>query len=215
MQPQPWIKPRVKELGKTLAGLGAAMGGLDGSRITEIMAGTRRVQSNEVALMSAYLELPYEVVYSRLFGSVPSLTGDVRTAQAVANGAQDKLRVFAARDVGGGIVELSDGPALMLPSFASESIPDAFSCYVVTDHMTPAYERGDCLLINPLQPAAPGNDVLLISGGDGEPRRAALRRLTGISDSHWLVRQWNPDKSEKFDRKTWHTAYRVEAVKRR
>jgi hypothetical protein len=214
MQPQPWIKPRVKELGKTLTGLGEAMGGLDGSRITEIMAGTRRVQSAEVPLMAAYLELPYETVYSRLFGTVPSVGGDVRSARPAQWGEdQGKLRVFAARDLGGGIVELAgDTAEVALP--AGQSIPNAFNCYVTTDHMSPAYEQGDDLRVNPMLPVAPGNDVLLVSGSNGDPLKGALRRLVGYSDTHWNVKQWNPEKNEKFDRKLWRPL-RVESVKRR
>lgn len=215
MQPQPWIKPRCKELGKTLKGLGEAMGGLDGSRITEIIAGTRRVDAQEVQPMADYLQLSYEVVYGRLFGSVPSIGGDVKNAQRAAIAQPDELRVFAARDLGGGIVELSDEPALRIPSFTSTTAADAFACYVVTEHMSPAYEIGDCLLINPVQPAAPGNDVLLISGGAGELRKGALRHLVSFTETHWVVKQLNPPKSEKFDRKTWHTAYKVGAVQRR
>jgi hypothetical protein len=214
MQPQPWIKPRVRELGKTLTGLGQAMGGLDGSRITEIMAGTRRVQSAEVSKMAAYLELPYEVVYGRLFGSVPSISGDVRNARPAHLGRDlDELRVFAARDLGGGIVELSaDTAELAFP--VSQAVPKPFNCYVITDHMSPAYEQGDDLRINPTLPVAPGNDVLLVAGRDGEPTRTALRRLVDYTDTHWIAKQWNPAKNEKFERKIWH-ALRVESVKRR
>lgn len=218
MQPQPWIKLRIKELpGKTLRGLGEAMGNLDAARVTEIMAGTRRVQRAEAEEMAAYLELPYDVVHSRLYGSVPPLGGDVRSPRpAQWTNQQDELRVLGVRDLGGGIVELTDDPAGkerrddLVPSG-----PGSFTCYVATDHMSPAYERGDLLMIDPIPPAAPGNDVLLISGGNGLPRKAALRKLVSITDSHWLVKQWHPEKSEKLDRETWHTAYRIDTVRRR
>lgn len=213
MQPQPWIKPRVKELGKTLKGLGDAMGGLDGSRITEIMAGTRRVDAQEVAPMAAYLELPYEVVYSRLFGSVPSLSGDVRNGRpAQPRIEQIEARIFTVRDLGGGIVELAGDTAEV--AFAAGKIPNAFNCYVTTDHMSPAYEQGDDLRINPTLPVAPGNDVLFVSGDEGHPMKGALRRLVGYTDSHWQVKQWNPEKTERLDRKTWRPL-RVESVRRR
>jgi hypothetical protein len=216
MQPQPWIKPRVKELGKTLQGLGHAMGGLDGSRITEIMAGTRRVQPTEVSKMADYLELPYEVVYGRLFGSVPSaVSGDVHRARAAITGQdQDEPRVHIVRDLGGGIVELSANTAeLALP--VSHVVPKPFNCYVSTDLMSPAYEQGDDLRVNPTLPVARNTDVLLISLQDGGvPIWATLRRLVDYSDTHWIVRQHNPPKQEKLDRKVWHPL-RVESVKRR
>lgn len=217
MIPQPWIKTRCKELGKTLKGLGQAMGELDGSRITEILAGTRRVQPVEAQAMAIYLELPYEVVSERLYGSVPTIGGDVRSQRPVQWAEPQTLPLYAARDLGGGIVELSIDPAKSVPVPAfSQPIAGAFLCYVATDHMAPAYERGDSVLINPIQPPAPGNDVLLISGGNGEPRKAALRRLLAITETHWNVKYYHPsEKTEKFDRKTWHTAMRVEAVRRR
>lgn len=214
MQPQPWIKERCKELGKTLAGLGQALGGLHSSRVTEIMAGTRRVQAGEVRPMAAYLELPYEVVYNRLFGGVPSVAGDVRGLRHAQEGRDlEELRVHPARDLGGGIVELSaDTADLAFP--VSEAVPRPFNCYVTTSHMSPAYEEGDDLRINPQLPVAAGNDVLLVSGRDGDSTRTALRRLVEKTDTHWIVKQWQPAKTEKFDRKSWH-ALRVEGVTRR
>lgn len=214
MHPQPWIKSRVREIGKTLAGLGRAMGGLDGSRITEIMAGIRRVRVDEVEPMAQFLNLPYEVVYGRLFGSVPTLGGDVRSLPT--NGTLQPLgliRLYAAKDAGGGIMSLSDDPAAVGPGAAASA--DAFDVYVTSGHMTPAYEIGDQLTIEPLQPPAPPVDVLLISGGNGLPRQATLRRLLAISETHYTAKQWNPEKTDKFDRKQWHSAFRVVAVRRR
>lgn len=213
MQPQPWIKPRAKELGKTLSGLGEAMGGLDGSRITEIMAGTRRVQYGEAKEMAAYLELPYDVVYQRLYGSVPSVSGDVRNARP-AQGVESNgdLRIFAAHDLGGGIVEISpDTAALAFP--VGHAVPKSFYCFVTTEHMFPAYEVGDDVLINPTLPIINNSDILLVAGRDNGQARATLRKLVDRTDTHWIVKQWNPIKTEKLDRKVWH-ALRVEGVKR-
>lgn len=214
MQPQPWIKPRARELGKTLSGLGEAMGGLDGARITEIMAGTRRVQPAEAKAMAAYLELPYDVVSQRLYGSIPSVSGDVRNARPAQGGLITvDLRIFAARDLGGGIVEISPDTAILAMPAGTE-VPKPFNCFVTTDHMSPAYEPGDDLQINPALPTLNGNDVLFVAGRDDGQFRATLRKLVDRTDTHWLVKQWNPVKTEKLDRKIWQ-ALRVEAVKRR
>lgn len=214
MQPQPWIKTRVKHLGKTLSGLGKAMGGLDSSRITEIMAGTRRVHAEEVRPMAAYLELPYEDVYSRLFGGVPSLAGEVRTFRAAQPEQEADQRIHPVRELAGGIVELSADTA-DIPFNTNDLTPRPFNCYVKTPHMVPAYEEGDDLRINPALPVAAGNDVLLVAPRiGGEPARAMLRRLVEKTDNFWVVKQHNPPKTEKIDRKVW-IALRVESVKRR
>ncbi len=220
MQSQPWIKLRVKELpGKTLRGLGQVMGGLDGSRLTEIMAGTRRVQQSEAEAMAVYLELPYEVVHGRLFGSIPAIGGDVRSPSYAQTTTKPpaELRVYGARDLGGGVMEFSNEPVADPAAQAFvQPTPDSYTCYVVTDHMSPAYEVGDQILINPLPPVSPGHDVLLISGGqEGTPRKATLRRLIKDLGTHWHVQQLNPPKTDKLDQKVWHTAQRVVAVKRR
>lgn len=209
MQPQPWIKLRIKELpGKSLGKLGQAMGNLDAARVTEVMAGTRRVQPREAQAMAAYLELPYETVHQRLFGSVPPIGGDVHAPRA-AQWVQQPGSVLGVRDLGGGIMELIQGP----PIFTAAS--EAFSCYVVNDLMAPALRRGDLITVTVIQPAHVEDDVLFISGKPGEPRIAALRHLVAIKDDHYVVKQWNPEKNEKLDFKTWHTALRVEYIHRR
>jgi hypothetical protein len=214
MQPQPWIKARVRELGKTLTGLGKAMGGLDGARITEIMAGTRRVQPQEAIAMARYLELPYADVYARLYGSVPSISGDVRDARAVSvEQARTTLRIFPARDLGGGIVEISpDTAAIALPD--GSSVPAPFRCYVTTDHMSPAYEVGDDLEIDPTLPVTDGSDVVLISAEQGTVVNATLRRLVSKSGNHWKVKQWNPVATEHLPISKWR-AFRVRGVIRK
>lgn len=218
MQQQSWIKPRVRDLGKTLAGLGRAMGGLDGARVTEIMAGTRRVQPQEAVAMAAYLELPVSEVYSRLYGSVPSVSGDVRDARAASvEQTRIMLRVLAARDLGGGVMEISrDTAALTVPD--GHSVPAPFRCYVTTEHMVPAYEVGDDLEVDPALPVTDGADVVLFSGGDGTVVNATLRRLLSRSETHWKVKQHNPDKSGKSEvlllRSEWR-AFRVKSVTRK
>jgi hypothetical protein len=111
-------------------------------------------------------------------------------------------------------VELSADTAGL--AFATtDAVPQPFNCYVTTTVMSPAYEEGDDLRINPALPVTGGNDVLLVAArSESQPARAMLRRLVDKTDSHWIVKQWSPVKTEKIDRKTW-SALRVESVKRR
>jgi hypothetical protein len=166
--------------------------------------------------MAAYLDMPYNEVYSRLFGSVPLVAGEVRGSRVAQSGQEEAgRRIHPARDLGGGIVELSADTA-GLAFTTSEFVPQPFNCYVTTTVMSPAYEEGDDLRINPTLPVSIGNDVLFVAARtDNLPARAMLRRLEGKTDTHWIAKLWNPvPKTEKLDRKTWF-ALRVESVKRR
>lgn len=129
-----------------------------------------------------------------------------------------KLPVYAATDMGGGIVSISKEPSAndALPRFAWD-IPGVFGIFTVTEEMSPAYERGDRPLVNPSKPVREGDDVLILTGpvGKGDTPRAALRRLVSITPTHWRAKQWNPPRIEKFDRKEWPIAFRVESKRNR
>jgi hypothetical protein len=146
------------------------------------------------------------------------LTGDVREDPVEFRWLPGKLPVFAATDMGGGIVSVSEKPSEndALPRFAWD-IPGVFGIFTVTEEMSPAYERGDRPLVNPSKPVREGDDVLILTGevGKGGTPRAALRRLVAITPTHWRVKQWNPPKIEKFDRKEWPIAFRVESKRNR
>lgn len=146
------------------------------------------------------------------------LTGDVRDDPVEFRWIEGKLPVYAATDMGGGIVSISEKPSAndALPRFAWD-IPGVFGIFTVTEEMSPAYERGDRPLVNPSKPVREGDDVLILTGevGQGGTPRAALRRLVGITPTHWRVKQWNPPKVEKFDRKEWPIAFRVESKRNR
>lgn len=146
------------------------------------------------------------------------IVGDVREDTVEFRWQPGKLPVYAATDMGGGIVSISEKPSAndALPRFAWD-IPGVFGIFTVTEEMSPAYERGDRPLVNPSKPVREGDDVLFLTGevGKGGTPRAALRRLVGITPTHWRVKQWNPPKIEKFDRREWPVAFRVESKRNR
>lgn len=146
------------------------------------------------------------------------ITGDVREDTVELRWMPGKLPVYAATDMGGGIVSISKEPSAndALPRFAWD-IPGVFGIFTVTEEMSPAYERGDRPLVNPSKPVREGDDVLILTGpvGKGDTPRAALRRLVSITPTHWRAKQWNPPRIEKFDRKEWPIAFRVESKRNR
>jgi hypothetical protein len=125
-------------------------------------------------------------------------------------GAHDLL-IYELMDLGGGIAMLSRAPVKTAPRPDDvRGILGAFGVYIATDQMEPAYLLGDFLCISPAPPARPDRDVLLMTGRPGEADvKTALRRLVSITETHWVCKQHNPAKTERFSRATWPLAYRV------
>lgn len=129
------------------------------------------------------------------------------------------LPVFGSNDVGGGVMMLTDEPTGApepRPTFAGEST-GAIGVIVEHDTMSPAYRRGDRLLLLPHKPAVPGDDVVLFSGKPGEARkvRAVVRQLLSRTETHWICHQHKPPKREKLAISDFPLCYRVESVRRR
>ena len=129
------------------------------------------------------------------------------------------LPVFGSNDVGGGVMMLTEEPTGApepRPTFAGETT-GAIGVIVEHDVMSPAYRRGDRLLLLPYKPAVPGDDVVLFSGKPGEARkvRAAVRQLVQRTETHWICAQHNPAKKEKFAVADFPLCYRIESVRRR
>lgn len=65
-----WLKQRLKELGKTQAGLGELLN-LPSSRVAEIATGKRRIQSDELPVVARYVEWPI----SKVLGMISDPSG--------------------------------------------------------------------------------------------------------------------------------------------
>jgi hypothetical protein len=199
MRPQPWIKPRVRELGKTLRGLGQAMGGLDGARLTEIMAGTRRVQPVEIEPMARYLEMPYDDVYRRLFGITPESraksdshspsTSRIDTSATVLVPLWDIVLPGAA-----------SGDQLLLSKSGSwESAPqelrlvqNSFAVRAWDDDNAPWVARGATLFVNPSKKPRDGQWGLFFGSGGvdaGEVTNPSVGLLLGRRGNSWAIQR--------------------------
>lgn len=147
------------------------------------------------------------------------ITGGVRHMPAPFGWSGSVLPVFGSSDLGGGVMMLTEepiGPPEPRPTFAGEST-GALGVIVEHDVMSPAYRRGDRLLLLPYKPAIPGDDVVLFSGKPGEARkvRAVVRQLVQRTETHWHCAQHNPAKKEKFAIADFPLCYRIESVRRR
>lgn len=147
------------------------------------------------------------------------ITGGIRQMSAPFGWGGGVLPVFGSNDYGGGVMLLTEepiGPPEPRPTFAGEAT-GAIGVIVEHDVMSPAYRRGDRLLLLPFKPANPGDDVVLFSGKPGDARkvRAVVRQLVQRTETHWICHQHNPAKREKFAISDFPWCYRVESVRRR
>src|SRR5258707_15737991 len=63
--PMPWLKDRLREIGKTAAGRARNLE-IEGPRVYEMIAGRRNMQPHEIAGGAKYLEWPINEVIDRL-----------------------------------------------------------------------------------------------------------------------------------------------------
>jgi len=75
---------------------------------------------------------------------------------------------------------------------------DAYSIMVAIAAMSPAYEVGDILYIDPYLPAEPGKDVLLRKSLNGSGAMVILARLIEVTRDGWLVRQHGNTRKKDF-----------------
>lgn len=175
------------------------MGGLDGSRLTEIMAGTRRVQPAEIEPMAKYLELPYDDVYARLFGISPEsraksdshtpITTRIDTSSVVLVPLWDITQPGAA-----------SGDNLLLSKSASwEAAPqelrlvqNSFAVRAWDDDNAPWMRRGATIFVNTSKKPRDGDWGLFFSSGGveaGEIVNPSVALLLAKKGSSWGVQR--------------------------
>lgn len=88
---------------------------------------------------------------------------------------------------------------------------DAFAVYVFSDSMSPRYEDGDVLYINPHRSPSAGDDVLI----ELKPREGQeygdvyIKRLVRRTETDIICKQFNPPGECLFDRADVQNLYRV------
>lgn len=172
------------------------------------------------SLVNATNQKPIDDIITRsATSSAGRITGGVRPMLSPFGWSGAPLPVFGSSDIGGGIMMLTEepiGPPEPRPTFAGEST-GAIGVIVEHDTMSPAYRRGDRLLLLPYKPAVPGDDVVLLSGKPGEARkvRSVIRQLVQRTETHWVCQQHNPPRKDKFAISDFPLCYRIESVRRR
>lgn len=85
------------------------------------------------------------------------------------------------------------------PGFAHNS--KAFATYVYGNHMYPRLDQGAKIAVNPGQPAAPGDDVIIEfkPAGGAQTGGCVIKHLVSLVDGKILVEQFNPPERNEYD----------------
>lgn len=121
-------------------------------------------------------------------------------------GAKD-LPVYSSAEGGpGGTIFLADPIDFVLRPDPLANVRDGYAMYVVGESMSPAFEQGDLILINPHLPHRSGDDVLVYRIEDGQ-YEAAVKRLVKATPESWHLEQFNPARNLALPRAAWPTCH--------
>jgi len=121
--------------------------------------------------------------------------------------------IYAAAQGGSGhhivstdIIETAKWPSIL------EGVRGAYGLLIYGDSMSPAYREGDIALIHPSRPMARDEDHVFYDhppfGGPGETE-AIIKNLVSWTDTHYMLKQYNPGHEFTVERIDWPVCHRV------
>lgn len=228
-----WLEKRLAEIGKKKVDAARAIGKPQ-QRIREINRGLRQIQQAEWEPLARFLEWTVAELHAAALGTgsdrqIPSAgmqanprSPNVRQLTAPLHSSarvmpfpmtDEAIPVWLNRPVGAGVLYIERRVVDTVPR--SEFLRYAlysFGLEVMNDEMSPAFERRDVVVVNPDRAVQAGDDVLLVKGYEEKaatPFSAQIRRLVRETDTHWVVRQFNPARDYKLDKAEWTRALHV------
>jgi phage repressor protein C with HTH and peptisase S24 domain len=201
-----WIAAQLERIGKTQAAL-ARETGIDPSAISKMIAGKRALQTDEIAAVAESLQVSSEALLRGLRdadaaggdAAAPALSG---AAPIGGSGARqpDMIPIRSGGRSGQDQeMFLEDGPVghtLRPPSLTG--VKGAYAIYNMGDSMSPRYEAGWLLHVNPFKPPAPGRDVVVLKRNNAVLIKQLVRRAKG----RIVLRSYNRDyKDVEIDEK--------------
>lgn len=206
-----WISDRLRALRKSKGSLAKALG-IDPARVSEIIGGRRNVQVGELPLMADFLEIPTAELVSLLatrrqtlaaanalpkpnpqdHDGYPALPIDLPATTQIprnlpiygsAMGGPD-----GAFEMNGQVMDYAERP----PSLAGAR--NAYGIYVQGDSMSPRFEAGWLLHVNPSRPVRKGDNVVvqIRAADEYAPPLAYIKTFDCLTPSKLVLRQFNP-----------------------
>ena len=214
----PWLKSRLREIGRTPAGLARHLD-IGGPRVYEMIAGRRSMQPAEIAPAAEFLDWTIDELMRHLPEGDRVLPASLKGTSMVPN--KDAIRLLGSMRPWGAKQEwdleltgevtryIETAPAL-------RGRKDVDCLYLPTTNMDPWRPSGDLVVFEKSQPPVERDHVVVflieVKGG---PRttRVMVRQLISSTAQEVVLRQHNPPvgvKAEgKIDRKSIAEIYRV------
>lgn len=120
------------------------------------------------------------------------------------------LPVYVAVEGGKGELLVSTDPIefVQRPWYLGE-VKDGYAVVVTGESMVPVYDPGDMVIVNPRLPYMRGKDHIFVNGAEDGSYRATVKRLVKVTETEWIVEQFNPPGELKLSRSSWIEARRI------
>jgi phage repressor protein C with HTH and peptisase S24 domain len=191
-----WIAQQLEQIGKTQAAL-ARETGIDPSAVSKMIAEKRALQTDEIARVAEALQVSDETLLRGLRGDAPAGQSAPTSASRARPGTrpgghQPDLIPIRSGGRSGEEQEmfLEDGPVGYVhrpPSLIG--VKDAYSIYNMGDSMSPRYEAGWLLHVNPFKPPALGRDVIVLKRNNA----VLIKQLSRRAKGKIVLRSYNRD----------------------
>lgn len=128
---------------------------------------------------------------------------------AAAAGLVGDVPLYASAEGGQGalLIERDSIGTVKRPPLL-QGVKDGYAIYLVGESMSPEFEPGDILMVNPRLPVLANTSCVFYARSEDEPR-AMVKRFLSATEEEWRVRQFNPAKDFSLDRSEWETRHRI------
>jgi SOS-response transcriptional repressor LexA len=234
-----WISARLKSLRITKGSLAKSLG-IDPARVSEIVAGRRNVQVSELPVMAEILQMSTEDLVARLTPRKVALIQEAQRAAAInppplppppqplptpsaavadlpSGGLMPRnLPVYGCArggidgsfEMNGQGMDYVERP----PSLAGAR--NAYAVYVQGDSMSPRFEAGWLLHVNPNRPVRRGDNVVVqIKPADEHaPPLAYIKLFEATTPTKLIATQFNPQKELEWPLEEVVSIHRVVGI---
>jgi hypothetical protein len=204
-----WLKPRLRELNKSGAGLARALG-KPKERVYEMQRGDRRLQAEEVPAAARYLEMSEQELLAIITGEPvppsaifdPSPPADTSSSTKSQFGRKLPPLVIwkVVPHLGsrfGGFMLIAEKDGELPRSSDLEYNKKAFAFKVIDDANKAVYKQRDRLVVDPELTPAPDDDcIFAASMPTNRGALAVVGNLIRSTDDLWIISQYAAPETE-------------------